>query len=307
MDTRVSYTVVGLFVLVLGATLGAIALWLGFGIYGADQRCYYVYMKESVSGLSVDASVKYRGVDVGRVETIKLRPDHPEEVWLTLAIDENAPVKKDTVATLSMQGLTGLAFVNLTGGSGEAPPLRAQPGQTCPVIETKPSLLVRLDEAFSLILNNFQHLAADIRRLLNDQTRTQMKQILEDIAHLTGGLAAHRDTLEAGLVSAAHTLQATERISAKFPETMDAIQQSTKAIQKMAQNLADTSANLNSIVESNQQQIGRFTGQTLPEIGLLISELRQLTTNLQQLTRQIEREPNSLLFGRQGSRPGPGE
>lgn len=307
MDTKVSYTVVGVFVLVLGAVLGAIILWLGFSAYGMEQRCYYVYMKESVSGLNVDASAKYRGVEVGRVEDIKLRPDNPEEVWLTLAINKDAPIKEDTVATLSMQGLTGLAFVNLTGGSREAPPLHAQPGRPCPVIDAKPSFLFRLDEGLSMILENFQRLTADIRRLLNDQTRTQLKQILEDVAQLTDGLVTHQETLEGGLVSAARTLQMTERISAQFPETMDAIQQSTIAIQKMARSIADASADVNAIVENSQQQIGRFTGQTLPEIGLLISELRQLTTDLQQVARQIEREPNSLLFGRQGPRPGPGE
>lgn len=307
METRVSYTIVGLFVLVLGATLGAIVLWLEFGAYGAEESCYYVYMKESVSGLNVDASVKYRGVTVGRVEDIKLRPDNPEEVWLTLAIANDAPIKTDTVATLSMQGLTGLTFVNLTGGSREAPPLRAQRGQTCPMINTKPSLLFRLDEGLSMILENFQHLTTDIRRLLNDQTRTKVKRILTDIAKLTDGLVAHQDTLEAGLVSAAHTLQMTERLSAKFPETMDSIQKSTQAIQKMAQNIADTSSSVNTIVKNSQQQIGRFTGQTLPEIGLLISQLRHLTTELQQIAQQIDREPNSLLVGRQGPRPGPGE
>ena len=98
---------------------------------------YYAFMRESVAGLSVNSTVKYRGVDVGRVKEIALSPENPEEVRLVLDIDRGTPIKTDTIAVLETQGLTGLATLNLTGGSRDAPPLQATEGQEYPVIKTR--------------------------------------------------------------------------------------------------------------------------------------------------------------------------
>ena len=153
MEPKVNYLVVGLFVAVLGATILAGILWLGKTDYRGAYERYEAYMRESVAGLSVDSTVKYRGVDVGRVREIALNPDNPEEVRLTLDISRGTPIKTDTIAVLETQGLTGLATINLTGGSREAPPLQALEGQAYPVIKTGPSLMFRLDDAISRLLS----------------------------------------------------------------------------------------------------------------------------------------------------------
>jgi phospholipid/cholesterol/gamma-HCH transport system substrate-binding protein len=111
MNTKVNYVVVGAFVVVLGAAVLAIVLWLGKSDYRGVYDRYYAYMQESVAGLSVNSTVKYRGVDVGRVKDIVLNPENPQEVRLTLDILHATPIKIDTVAVLETQGLTGLATV----------------------------------------------------------------------------------------------------------------------------------------------------------------------------------------------------
>jgi phospholipid/cholesterol/gamma-HCH transport system substrate-binding protein len=141
MEPKVNYTLVGLFVVLFTAALVGVVLWLGNGEYRTSYDRYYAYMQESVSGLSVNSPVKYRGVEVGRVKEIVLNPDNPEEVRLTMDIARGTPVKADTLAVLDTQGLTGLAIVNLTGGSRESPPLEAKPDQIYPVIKSGPSLL----------------------------------------------------------------------------------------------------------------------------------------------------------------------
>ncbi len=153
MEPKVNYILVGSFVALLGAaTLGAI-LWLGKTDYRGVYDRYYTFMRESVAGLSVNSTVKYRGVDVGRVKDIVLSPDNPEEVRLTLDIVRGTPIKTDTIAVLQTQGLTGLATLNLTGGSRDAPPLEVLEGQEYPVIKAGPSLFFRLDEAISRLLS----------------------------------------------------------------------------------------------------------------------------------------------------------
>ena len=92
-------------------------LWLSSGgAYRKAYDTYQAYMSESVSGLSLDAPVRYRGVEVGRVRKIALAPENIEQVQLTLDIERGTPVKEDTVAVLRVQGLTGIAYVELSGG-----------------------------------------------------------------------------------------------------------------------------------------------------------------------------------------------
>jgi len=123
METKVNTALVGAFVLALGAALVAGVLWLAAG--GGFQEkptLYLALVGESVSGLNVNAPVKYRGVDVGRVRAIRLDPENPEQVRLLFAIDRGTPIKEDTEAVLKTQGLTGIAYVELDGGTLALPP-----------------------------------------------------------------------------------------------------------------------------------------------------------------------------------------
>ena len=205
MEPKVNYVLVGGFVALFGAMVIGVILWLGKTDYRGSYDRYLAYMSESVAGLSVDSTVKYRGVDVGRVKDIKLNPETPEEVVLTLDILHGTPIKTDTIAVLETQGLTGLATLNLTGGSREAPPLEAQPGQEYPVIKTGPSLFFRLDQAlsklltdqpFTELLDNLTTLTRDARTMVGDENRAAMKQILANLSDLTKTLrhAAHKST-----------------------------------------------------------------------------------------------------------------
>ena len=103
--------------LVLGAALIGGVLWLASG--GSFRQAYDVYRAysdESVSGLNLNAPVKYNGVEVGKVQEIRLDPANPERVNLLFAIERGTPIKVDTVAVLKTQGLTGIAYVELSGG-----------------------------------------------------------------------------------------------------------------------------------------------------------------------------------------------
>jgi ABC-type transport system involved in resistance to organic solvents, periplasmic component len=118
MEAKVNFTLVGLFVLVLAVGLIGGVLWFGSDKqFGKQYETYLVYEDESVSGLNLNAPVKYRGVDVGSVGKIELDADDSERVRLSLNIELGTPVKEDTVAVLRTQGLTGIAYVDLMGGA----------------------------------------------------------------------------------------------------------------------------------------------------------------------------------------------
>lgn len=170
MEEKVNFTIVGFFVLILSAALIGGVLWLSSGrSYRTSYDIYQTYMKESVAGLNLNATVRYRGVEVGRVKNIMLAPDNVEQVQVTMAIESGTPIKKDTVAILSTQGLTGIAFVDLTGGSRDAPALQAEPDAPYPIIRSGPSLMVRLDSSLidaSVTLKNIAKTSAELPQLL---------------------------------------------------------------------------------------------------------------------------------------------
>lgn len=311
MEPKVNYVVVGVFVLLLGALLIGMVLWLGKGFDQKTYDRYYAYMEESVTGLSVDASVKYRGVEVGRVKEIMLNPDNPQQVRLTLEIERGTPIKEDTLAILDVQGLTGLAIVDLTGGSLESPPLVAEPGEPYPVIKTGPSLLVRFDRAATQLFTNLNRVTENIDTLLDETNRTALSQMLKDLSDLTRTLTAKKQQFDQGITHAAqtmeHLVETTKMLNEEMPLLIERMYGSADALEAMAEQVGQTSTAVGSVVEGTKPDIERFSQQTLSELSALVAELRELTATLKRTANQLEREPNSVIFGRTPPPRGPGE
>jgi phospholipid/cholesterol/gamma-HCH transport system substrate-binding protein len=311
MEPKVNYVVVGAFVLLLSALLVGIVLWLGKGFDQKTYDRYHAYMEESVAGLSVDAAVKYRGVEVGVVKEIILNPMNPEQVRLTLDIVRGTPIKEDTLAILDVQGLTGLAIVDLTGGSRDSPSLEAKTGEPYPVIQTGPSLLARFDRAATRLFTNMNRVTENIDALLDESNRSALSQMLKDLSTLTQTFTAKKKLFDEGITNAArtmeHLVQSTNMLNEELPMLIERIYGSADALEAMAEKVGQTSASMESIVEGTKPDIERFSQQTLNEMNALIVELRQLTTTLQRTAQQLEQEPNSLIFGRTPPPRGPGE
>lgn len=320
MEPKVNYVLVGSFVAFLGVAVLAGILWLGKTDYRGSYDRYEAYMKESVAGLSVNSTVKYRGVDVGRIKTIALNPENPEEVLLTMDILRGTPIKSDTIAVLETQGLTGLATINLTGGSRDAPSLQAQEGQTYPVIKTGPSLFFRLDEAVSRLLSEegLAQLLVDLgtaargaAKVLDDDNRAMLKRSIKDLSDVAQTIAAHKTQIEQSLNGAARSadnlVKLTASLNVEVPILLAGINKSVAALGTATDDMARTSKAVGAVVNEARPELQQFTSRTLPEVGLLVTELRQLTGALTRVARELEREPSALVFGRKAPSRGPGE
>ena len=303
-----NYTLVGAFVLGLGALLIAGVLWLAAG--GAWQKKYELYQAvedESVAGLNLNAPVKYNGVDVGKVRQIRLDADNPQRVRLLFAIERGTPVKEDTLAVLKTQGLTGIAYVELSGGSQSSPPLRAKPGETYPLIKTKPSLSARLENVLTTVLAKLDSTSSHIDAILSDANQRAFSSALADIATVARTLAARKDSIDTSLVNAARTLDNTARITTQAGPLVERIGRSAEAIERMGNEVAQTSASAGKTVNSVGADVKRFGAETLPELERLLGEMSLLSASLRRLTDQTERDPRGLLFGRKPVPAGPGE
>ena len=308
MEEKVNFAVVGVFVLGLGAALIAGVLWLSSG--GAYRRAYdtyQTYMGESVSGLSRDAPVRYRGVEVGRVRRMALVPDHIEQVQLTLDIEHGTPVKQDTVAVLRVQGLTGIAYVELSGGSQGSPQLEALSGEAYPVIRSGPSLMVRLDSSVSALLTNLNRTSESLAALLDQDNRREFKRTLGDLRILSHTLAARSATIDSSLTNAARTLDNSARLSGELPRLIERIEQSADRFDRMTSELARAGERANATLAGARADLRQASGETLPEVHQLASELRDVTGSLRRFSEQLEQNPSMLLYGKPAGKPGPGE
>lgn len=286
METKVNFAVVGAFVLLLGAALIGGVLWLSSEkSYRKSFDTYLVYMEESVSGLNPDAPVRYRGVQVGRVRHVALAPGNVEKVELALDIERGTPIKQDTVAVLRTQGLTGIAHVELEGGTRDSPPLRALAGENYPVIPAGPSLLVRMEDAVTTLMDSLTRSTENMNALLDEGNRASLKQTLASLALVSRTLAARSEAIDAGVANAARTMENTARLSGEMSGLVERIRRSAEAFDRM----------------SNEGS------RAMPETRQLIAELRELTGSLRRFSDQLERNPAILVHGKPAAKAGPGE
>jgi phospholipid/cholesterol/gamma-HCH transport system substrate-binding protein len=307
MTGKTNYVLVGLFVLVLSFTFVAGVLWLGAGGPGRVYDEYLVFMQESVAGLSRDNAVKYHGVDVGRVHAISLDPERAEEVRLLLEIDPGTPIREDTVATLETQGLTGLAFINLRGGSADSPRLQVRAGERYPVIQSRPSTWGRLDHAVEALVSNLIVVSKQFNQLLSDDNYRRIASILGHLDQLSGTLAGSSSSISRSLDDMSVTLQRTRDVSAELPIILAQIGAAATALERMADEVRNAGRSVRQVVRARDRDLQRFTGEALPEAAVAINELRRAAQNLRLFSEQLERDPGVLLRGPAPRVPGPGE
>ncbi|MBK7119279.1 MAG: MCE family protein [Comamonadaceae bacterium] len=308
METKVSYSIVGAFVIVLGAALVAGVLWLASG--GAWQKkvdLYRAIEDESVAGLNLNAPVKYNGVDVGKVRAIELDHANPNRVNLLFAIERGTPIREDTIAVLKTQGLTGIAYVELSGGAADSPPLLATPGNEYPLIRTKPSLSARLENILTSVLTKLDGTSNAINAILSAENQAAFRSAMADIATVARTIAARRDTIDAGITQAGRTLDNTAKATVQLEAVVARIGRSADAVEKMGTEVARTSLSAGKAVDAVGADVRRFSTETLPELERLMGELGVLSTSLRRLSEQTTRDPRGLIFGRTPVPDGPGE
>lgn len=298
----------GAFVLALGGVLIAGLLWLASG--GAWEQKYDVYLAvedESVAGLNLNAPVKYNGVDIGKVQAITLDKVNPLRVNLLFAIARETPIKEDTIAILKTQGLTGIAYVELSGGSVASPTLQVQPSAQYPQIKTAPSLSARLENVLTSVLGKLDSTSNNINAILGKDNQTAFKNALADIAVIAHTVAQRKDSIDSSLVHAALTLKNTARMSAQLEGLANRVGRGADAVETMGNEVARTSISAGRTVDVIGSDVKRFSTETLPELERLLGELSTLSSSLRRLSEQTRRDPSGLIFGRTPIPEGPGE
>jgi len=308
MDSKVNFAAVGAFVIGLGAVLVAAILWLAAGgELHHKVDLYRAVSDESVAGLNINAPVKYRGVDVGKVKDIHLVPKNPQQVQLTFAIERGTPVKTDTVATLSTQGLTGIAYVELSGGSANAPLLVSTGDGEPPLIMTKPSLSARLEQVLTRVLGSVDKTSHALDGVFTDQNKQALSVALANIAAITQTVADRKGSIDLALRNADKTMANAAVVSARMNATLARIDKAADSFDAMSRQVDKTAAGAGETVTAVGSDLQHLSGDVGPQLETLMTELSTLSGSLKRLSEQTERNPKSLLFGKTPVPKGPGE
>ncbi|MCC5812552.1 MAG: MCE family protein [Ectothiorhodospiraceae bacterium] len=314
MNTRVSYAAVGLFVILFAVLLVGVGLWLSTDTTDREYQRYTIYSEESVTGLSRNATVRFQGVTVGRVQAIDLMPDQPGKVRITADIAVNAPVREDTVAQLSSQGLTGIAHLELRGGSADRGPPRRPEGEPYPVLTMTPSLVSRVESALSESMQTLDVLSDRLTRLLDDDNIDNLGATLVHLEQLTGTLARNSEQLD-GMVRHGEEIMANSAeisrelmpMLSRMRESMDNVDEMTASVTHASRRLGAAGEQIGQATQDGSRSLQTLTSTTLPQLSELMVELQGVAASMNRLTDEIGERPNLLIFGRPERPPGPGE
>ena len=301
MENRAHALLAGLFT--IGLVLGLIGVVVWFGQRGREPRVPYILVSHvSVSGLNAQAPVRYRGVQVGRVERVRFDPEAPQNILIDVTISPRTPVTEATFARLGSQGVTGIAFVELDdeGKLGrEVSTSRSQPAR----IEMRPSFLQEFGDAGQLLLVRVNEIALRLNQLLNEENQGRLSRSLDSIARLTDRLATFQDKLAPTLdnlprvTHRAETLMAeAERLSAELAALSREVRQHGEAFDRVGQGVDQVGVAANDLAT-----------QTMPNVNRVLVKLERATENLNRALEAQARDPRSLLFGAAPPEPGPGE
>jgi phospholipid/cholesterol/gamma-HCH transport system substrate-binding protein len=307
MENRAHALAAGLFTLMLGVALAAVALWFSKD----DLRLvpYLMTTTSSVTGLKVEAPVRYRGVDVGKVDEIAIDAANNGRVRIRIGVREGTPVTASTYAQLGYQGITGLAYVLLGDDGKSKEPLKSGSDEIA-VIRMKPSLMDDGESLFGSIIE----ITEKVNQLLNDENRGHVTRTLAGLEEVTRRASAVTKKLEPsldampGLIHEAKSMAADARTSLK---KADGLIGSANGLALKLDQRVDTLTHALTHALASVEEVGvtaRAVGEdTVPRVNVLADDLSRESRTLGRVANNLGDNPQSVIFGTPPGKPGPGE
>jgi len=299
MENRAHALIAGLFLLLLGAAAVASLWW--FSGRSEDTRTYVVETRRNVTGLNLQAQVRFRGIRVGKVEMIQLDPADALNTLITISVRRDIPITRSTVARLGYQGVTGIAHILLedSGRGGEV--LNSDKSDPAR-IAMQDSFVQELSDAGSETLRQARDLLSGVNDLLRPENRQLLTQTLN---HIEASTRHARET-----TARLEQLLSAENMARVNSALMHAEQTAAQAgpFFAEARNLV---ASLKSASEKFETALGDSQsdgfGALAPRLNELTTELSSTSNQLGRVLQMLEESPQSLIFGRRNVEPGPGE
>ena len=318
METKANHLLIGSFVLLLAAGIFAAIIWLARVDINTRLAYYAIHFTDSVAGLRIGGDVRFNGIQVGSVKAIQFDEQNPSKVKVTVEVAAATPVRHDSYAVMQPQGITGVSYVLITGGTADSKILKYHRGQPPPEIESRPSQISQLIDSAPEVLARAVAALDKLNQILGPENQKSLAAILSDTAKVTDTIAARRPDLDQFIASAraaaddvAASAKAIHTITLKLDRVADETDTTMKSAQTSlanfnafvidsratALNLGKTADLLNAVVSNNSDYIHEFASDGLPQMTRLIAEARQLVASLTRVADRIQNDPAQFLFG----------
>jgi len=301
MENKAYALAAGAFVLLIGAMVVALALWLTRD--SGVRHVYEMSTREAVSGLQPQAAVRYRGIDVGKVAQIGFDPQTTGNVLVRIAIDDKAPITKSTFATLGYQGVTGLAFVQLDD-EGESKERLVGDAGNPPRIPMRAGLLSRLTDQGTAVIAQAQETMVRVTQLLSPDNQTALIATIADLGAAANGINKAADSVDKVTTDARKTLRALDTTSAEIAKTAAeaaaTAAQFTRAVRRISDRFGDTTEAL--VATANT-----LNATTLPRVHRVSDDTSTTMRQATHVFNAFNDNPQSLIYGGGPVPPGPGE
>lgn len=308
MEPHARNMLVGGFVLVLVAGLIGFVIWLGKFQLEQQYTFYRLYFTGSVTGLNEGSNVRLQGVPVGTVKTIRIDPQNVQRIEVVVQVAKDTPIRQDAEASLGMQGITGIAYIQIHPGKQESPLLVAQAGQDMAEIPARAS---RIEQ----ILDSIPAVMARIEKFLSDDNQKAVTETLQNVSKLTGALADHTDDFTRLATDGSKTMKElsdaarsakglTEDLRKELAEISPDIRKTAKEIPPTIEEVRAAAAagkamatQFNDMIAENRAPLRDFAAVGLYDLTQLAQDMRTLISTLNRVSERMEANPSRFLFG----------
>lgn len=309
MESRAFALITGLFVLGITACIVLWAQWLART--PLERTPYRVVSLVPVAGLNPEAQVRYRGMGVGRVASIGLDAKDPRRILVNIEVDDNIPINRSTYAQLGMEGITGIAYVHLLDDYSNRQPAPKGPDGLAE-LPLKPSFFDSLSDNAEGAVRDARALMASLNELMTPENRKRIAATLASLDKITTNLEAASGRMPALIARGEVWLGEDNRKAAR--ETLERVNEAAKALPELARDAQQLVKEARALVDT----VGRLSvdaqgatvsvrEDTLPRFNTLAESVERSAQRVGRLALQLDRDPQSAIFGRRPGRPGPGE
>jgi phospholipid/cholesterol/gamma-HCH transport system substrate-binding protein len=300
VEREAHYTAVGAFVLLVVAMAGLFIYWYTDNSDRREYTRYEIYFQGSVTGLSEGGAVRYLGVDVGRVHMIRLDKRSADRVQVVADIDQQAPISDRTTAQLSLQGVTGLLYIDLRQNVDQREIIPPVASQNYPVINTVRSGFDTFLSMLPDIAGRAAELLQQAQRLLSKENAASITAVLANLRGATGALPETMHRVDTLLDDLRGTSTQVRELTLKLQSTSESIgpqmTQLSERLNSTADNFEKASAGVARLIEENRAGIAGFTQNGLPELERMLRDARAAAVQFQELSRSLTADPSRLLY-----------
>tara|TARA_R110001599_G_scaffold64023_4_gene179364 strand:+ start:41343 stop:42257 length:915 start_codon:yes stop_codon:yes gene_type:complete len=296
MENKSHALMAGIFTIVLVIAGVLIALW--FNRDRVERVPYEIATTLSIPGLNPQASVRYRGLDVGRVDKILFDPKKAGRILIKFSVAKNTPITHSTFATLGYQGVTGIAYVQLDDND-ENPKLLPSSDKNLARIELRPGLLDTLQMRGLEIMKQTEEVMTRMNTMLSDGNQKSILKAFSDVS-------AAADEVRTAANQMTPTLK-------KLPALADQTNQAVASFEKLSNNLNALTVRLNATngpidnINDAAEKVGSAANLLEFQLTPLLGETQHTMRTLNRTLDNFNQRPQSILFGAGSAQPGPGE